>query len=445
MSLTRQTPGEIQKYTPLAIALVLAGFALFSATRPPASNLTVTDLERIQNGEPVEYRRVDPYLPLTLLCLAGVIGCVTWFALVHIQPGPVYTLVEEAEPEPAPETGPEKEPVDHTQRLATDPQVYLGNPAKILANRCRPTLILANPRIGKGITIAHAYRLAQVHKNALVWAIQPKYHWKERWYWEDCDNLLGFMLEEILNDAEACQQKQDEIIAFIHDFRKVRHDGPKLLIVDELMMMEKCWAVWFRKALVPQIAVELSSGETDGRGFWGMTQSGAVEDVRMSGGARSTFDLLTIQNPDSTGHLASLRKSFPWIPEMADKETLFRQSHSPKQAVFFHSAYENWLPLVAFETREPQVPMDDGEAAALSPAPETVPESPSMVGDWIDDHAQRLVNPPNQQQIIAVARALGEQKSPTSIIKEVLGYQGRNYDKGKALFDSIMAIIKENE
>jgi hypothetical protein len=319
----------------------------------------------------------------------------------------------------------------------------VGNPAAILAQRLRPTLISANPRTGKGLTIAHAYRQAQAN-GAAVWVIQPKFHPKEHGYWTDADNVLGFMADQLetKDDIEAMQERMQE---FIFAWRQIPQ-RPKVLIIDELAMLKVTFKAWYESFLKPQLVMELSSGETDDRALWAMTQSSLVGDIGVSGGMRATFDLLTIQTPTSQGHLESLRASDKTIPAIEDP-AIFERSFSPKGAVFYHSALDEWLPMVAYE-----VPKLEPELGQPGYAHRTQPEQ-SPTADHIGSVALPRTpvtefaegqNTPDLALILAVTNALYQGLTRSQIIKDVLGYKGQRYQQGAELYDRIKSIIEEN-
>jgi hypothetical protein len=319
----------------------------------------------------------------------------------------------------------------------------VGNPAAILAQRLRPTLISANPRTGKGLTIAHAYRQAQAN-GAAVWVIQPKFHPKERGYWADADNVLGFMADELATkeDIEAIQERMQE---FIFAWRQIPQ-RPKVLIIDELAMLKVTFKTWYESFLKPQLVMELSSGETDDRALWAMTQSSLVGDIGVSGGMRATFDLLTLQTPTSQGHLESLRASDKTIPPI-DDPAIYERSFSPKQAVFYHSALDEWLPMVAYEVPKPEPELGQQSypgATSLATSGNQDGAGAVALPETEVSSFQSAQNTPDLALIIAVTRALETGLSRSDIIKTVLGYTGKRYAQGGELYDRILSIIQEN-
>lgn len=218
---------------------------------------------------------------------------------------------------------------------------------KLLAERLRPTLITANPRLGKGITLQAAGREAKrQHEGCTVWVLQPKYHPNEHAYWSDCDRICGFMAESLLGPEDK-KPWEERMTAFILEWRQHQRTGKTVLVIDELSMLAKVFPKWFKDVLVPALTVEFSSGETSGRALWACTQSALCGDLGISGGNRSTFDIFTIQSPDSREHYESLLKSFNSIPRYS--EALFDVSESPKQAIGYHSDLNEWHGLPRYD------------------------------------------------------------------------------------------------
>jgi hypothetical protein len=424
---------KLDQNTMLYTAIGSAALGLFCGVQRPASNLTPADLETFANGGQVEYRVTNPYLPLAMLLGAVSVGSGLAWALKGETPTVAIAATPAAPVAPVAPAWDGSVPMPQ----GSQPDSYrVGNPAAILAQRLRPTLIAANPRVGKGLTVAHAYRQAQAN-GAAVWVIQPKYHPKEHWYWEAADNVLGFMADS-LETKEDIEAIQEEMQQFIFAWRQIPQ-RPKVLIIDELAMLKTTFKTWYESFLKPQLVMELSSGETDERALWAMTQSSLVGDIGVSGGMRATFDLLTLQTPTSQGHLESLRASDKTIPAI-DDPAIYERSFSPKQAVFYHSALPEWLPMVAYE-------LPESISAPVTPGVNLV--NPDTEGDSVPlgNSGNDFPDPqkaPDLAQIIAVTQALGKGMSRSKIISDVLGFKGRKYNQGNDLYTRILAIIQEN-
>jgi hypothetical protein len=421
----------------LYTAIGSAALGLFCGVQRPASNLTPADLETFANGGQVDYQKTYPYLPLAMLLGAVSVGSGVAWALKGETPTVAFAAASEAPVAPVWDGT-----VPMAQGTAAD-SYRVGNPAAILAQRLRPTLISANPRVGKGLTIAHAYRQAQAN-GAAVWVIQPKFHPKERGYWSDADNVLGFMADELAtkDDIEAIQEQMGE---FIFAWRQIPQ-RPKVLIIDELAMLKVTFKTWYESFLKPQLVMELSSGETDDRALWAMTQSSLVGDIGVSGGMRATFDLLTLQTPTSQGHLESLRASDKTIPPI-DDPAIYERSFSPKQAVFYHSALDEWLPMVAYEVPKPEPELGQQSypgATSLATSGNQDGAGAVALPETEVSSFQSAQNTPDLALIIAVTRALETGMSRSDIIKTILGYTGKRYAQGGELYDRIISIIQEN-
>jgi hypothetical protein len=275
--------------------------------------------------------------------------------------------------------------------------------AELLASQERPTFIVGPDRVGKGMTIQIAYR-AMKAKGYQVWLIQPKPAPQEKHYWEDCDHVLAFNLSDTTEEEKAPEHQalQEDVRSFIGAYRQAPGDK-KLLILDELFMTSQVWPEFTKKFIKGVIAQETSSGVTYGRLLWTITQNGQLGDIGISGGSRSLFDLVAIERPDSVEHYRALARSYQGLPEI--DPALYALSESPKHTVIYHSALNEWVPMVAY------------------------PEAPAAALDG-----------PTLEQISSVHQALAEGVAESLIVKDILGYRGRNYEEGK----KILARIKES-
>jgi len=270
---------------------------------------------------------------------------------------------------------------------------------EVLASQERPTFIVGPDRVGKGMTVQHAYR-AMKAKGYQVWLIQPKPAPQEKHYWADCDKVLAFNLSDTTSEESKPEHQvlQEDVRAFIAEYRQAAGDK-KLLILDELFMVSQVWPDFTKKFLKGIIAQETSSGVTYGRLLWTITQNGQLGDIGISGGSRALFDLVAIERPDSDQHFTALSRSYGGLPEI--DPALYAMSESPKHTVIFHSALGEWLPMVAYST-------GGNEVAA-----------------------------PTAGQVQAVRQAVSKGLSDTQIIKEILGFRGRNYEQGKLILTQI--------
>lgn len=277
---------------------------------------------------------------------------------------------------------------------------------RILAGKPRPTLITANPRVGKGIVIANAGReFKRNNADSAVWVIQPKPHPDERHYWGFADCYLGANVEEVSPEDGMIpvekrmfgqtqrfrltpEEFEKECERFIFDWRFPAKPHPRVMVIDECIKLSACHPAWYKKVLVEQIKVEMSSGETDKRAFWVVTQSPLCGDVGLSGGNRSPMRLLAMERRHSDGnsdeHLSSLLASYTSINVKPDSST-YRQS--ARGVVWYHSDTAKWLPLPEYpsewEQVSPMLPhprqltisMGHGPVAVAERLPATAPVS----------------------------------------------------------------------
>jgi len=421
----------------LAIAgsLGLASVGVATAS-PTLTNLTPNDLARFSNGEQIQ---VTAYRPHRLLGgsfgLTGL-GVLSWWLWQELTSGDGTAPIEMGHDEAA--TLPRQ--VIQAPAGVPAPEKYLDVSA-IMAQRLRPTLITGNPRIGKGIVVAHGIRHLKRTKDCPVWLLQPKYHAKERAYWESCDRVMGFMLEDYLGGQEDTETLCREMGQFIHDWRK-QAERPTLLVIDELSLIKAILPKWYKDFLIPQLITEMSSGETDERALWGITQSPLADDIGMSGGNRAPFDLLVIENPDSKEHLHSLARSYRGVPLPQD-DLVYRQSLSPKQAIFYHSTYDEWLPMLPYKR------FDAAEVTEASGSQYGSHGSQAVAGGAATavttaSVASQLPSDLDLGMVLAVNRALINGLTQTQIIEDILKFKGRKFEEGKRLFETIKAIIEEH-
>jgi hypothetical protein len=220
--------------------------------------------------------------------------------------------------------------------------------AAMMASKLKPTIITAKPRVGKGIVVSHAWRHAKkLNPDLTVWVIQPKPHQTELGYWEGCDRFWGKMIENYPIDDE---QNAAELESFILEWRG-QANRPTLLIIDELVKLEAQMPRWYKRFIPALMKVESSSGETDRRFLWAITQSPLVSDLGLSGGNRSAFEMLAIERADSLDHAESVRSS------IASIKTIPHSSHfesSPVGVLAFHNAIGTWKAVPRYEVPQPK-------------------------------------------------------------------------------------------
>jgi hypothetical protein len=242
---------------------------------------------------------------------------------------------DQAMPRSEPETQTQKG--IHRQLL----NIECGDVAQVIAHTLKPLFLTARPQTGKGILIAHAIAHAKQIHAAAVWVIQPKPTPKELGYWKQADRFLGLYLENYPVDDPAIAER---LTTFFREWRATSH-RPVILVIDELIKIQMMQPKWYKQFLIPQCLVEGSSGETDQRFLWVITQSPLVSDLGMSGGNRSVFDIMTLQTIESREHRESFRKS------VASLEALPQDEHfqiSPEGILAFHSAIGLWAAVPSY-------------------------------------------------------------------------------------------------
>jgi hypothetical protein len=305
--------------------------------------------------------------------------------------------------------------------------------AAALGFNLKPTIVSARPRTSKGIIVSHAIPHAKQHHGATVWVLQPKPHANELGYWKQADRFLGLNLEDYPKDDPAIAAQMTE---FFTEWRAQRC-RPILLIVDELVKIQALQPKWYRDFLIPQCIVEGSSGETDRRFLYLVTQSPLVTDLGMSGGNRSAFDFLTIQTEATANHLESVRKS---VTSLRSTPAPGDYQRSPVGRLAFHSAANCWfaVPEYPVPTIEPGDRLCPDLEAIARPAPAyavvtTAPELEPIA----------LEPPPLPPEWEAIARLTIAQSFPSSdpIEFALVGYFARRPGQVKSIRDILAAKI----
>lgn len=218
--------------------------------------------------------------------------------------------------------------------------------AKTLGRDLKPLIISAMPRTGKGILISHARRYAKDADPKLeIWVIDPKAHPSESGYWEGVDRLWAKPLDQFsVNDKSIAR----EIENFISDWRR-SPARPKLLIFDELVLTEAQLPKWFKEFVPSLMKTESSSGETDRRYLWAITQSPLVSDMGLSGGNRSAFNFVAMGRPQTLAHLESAKKSgfVRSVPTAEDFKA------SPVEVLAYYSAFQQWVAIPEYLVPSP--------------------------------------------------------------------------------------------
>ena len=381
------------------------------------------------------------------------------------RPPPLHLEVSKAfEPE---ESGDRSHPT--TAAPVADSRVP-QNPAQLLAQRKRSTLITAKPRVGKSLSIANAWPTVQ-QDGTTVWTLQPKYCPREAHYWDGADHLFGLMLENwqtppdsnigidlsALIDGERTEQIDKEALAkaLTNYLLSWRHDPApnKLLIVDELRALKEVLPEWYNSFFAPFMVVEMSSGETAGRIVWVISQSPNCSDIGFSGGDRSMFDLFALETPESSAHYNALRQSFRGLP--AAEKSLYGYSQSPKRAIFYHSALGNWAAMTRLPDGRSDVSMGvhhPGSSRLTKRDAATSHTSAGSAGvsgesaqytraevDLLNRVSESVSCPFNV--LVAALDAIKRGAAKTQVVEQVLEMGGRRFGEGAAIYEQLKSAI----
>jgi hypothetical protein len=260
--------------------------------------------------------------------------------------------------------------------------------AEALAFNLKPTIITSRPRVGKGIVVSHGITAAKRIHGATVWVLQPKPAVSELGYWKQADRFLGLNLEDYPQDDETVA---DQLTNFFMEWRS-QGPRPTLLIVDELVKIQAMQPKWYKQCLIPQLLVEGSSGETDGRFLWAITQSPLVSDLGMSGGNRSTFDFLALEKAETAEHAESVLASMRGMKELPPQEAY---EASPVGTLFYHSQLGRWAAVPRYEV------------------PEIAP------GDKLCPELQALVNPKPAYAVVSSGPSMSPATIPETPLPDI--------------------------
>lgn len=301
--------------------------------------------------------------------------------------------------------------------------------AAFMAKKPKPTLISAVPRVGKGVVLAQAWRQFKAENpNGTVWVIQPKPHPDETGYWEGCDRFWGYMIEEY--DAGDRAELAESLTQFVQDWRR-QAQRPSILIFDEAIKLEACLPKWYKQVLIPTVKVESSSGETDRRYLWLVTQSPLVSDLGLTGGNRSGLRLLALETPESSEHLRSIQKSFGSVPDAAG--SVYDASTSPTNAIFYHSDIGDWYPMPKY----PVYQSSQGQTKAVSSAPSS--EATELLADLKDSPPLNLPESPSGPVYSTLKRLkrLGVAQKDVYPLFGITKGGNEGYEAFKGLWDGI--------
>jgi hypothetical protein len=327
------------------------------------------------------------------------------------------------------------------QGIQVHPQlqnIQLGDISLSLAHKIKPTIVSARPRVGKGIIVSHAIAHAKQIHGVTAWVLQPKPATGELGYWKHADRFLGINLEDHPRDCPIVAAQMTE---FFMAWR-AQPSRPTMLVIDELVKIQAMQPKWYKDFLIPQCIVEGSSGETDRRYLYLVTQSPLVGDLGMSGGNRSSFDFMAIETAETTDHAESIKQSVPSlkaIPTAADFQI------SPIGSLIYHTALGRWaaVPRYDIPTIAPtDILCPELEAIARpKPAYAVVSSGPNYAPVEIESEL------PGWMQVAAVAAVTSAfyQQSGDPIEFAIMNYFRNRPDQPKAVRDILASRIKALE
>lgn len=225
--------------------------------------------------------------------------------------------------------------------------------AEAMAHRIKSTVIVAPPRVGKGILVANAgRRLQELRKDVEIWLIDPKDETTEAHYWSfiDSDKRLHFDLRGFAPDKARIEGLLEEFLQ--------RWDAStaaaKLLIVDEFVSLNANLGSDIMRSLKNHLISISSSGAVDangqrGRFAWIVTQSPNVADIGFgSRNNRDSFAQVLLFSKNSTAILRNAANTH-FCPELPDAQR--HRLLAPTGRACYYSQGDRWEALPEYCTQ----------------------------------------------------------------------------------------------
>lgn len=243
----------------------------------------------------------------------------------------------------------------------TDTVPVIAQPALILifsvsqsfAVTLRSMFVLGCPGVGKGMIVSHAWReVKRLFPNLIIYVIDPKNSDREKGYWEGVDYHDGLSVDSL---AISRQNKAKWLRDRLVEFDSL--PSPKLLIVDELVALSKNLGNYpdSRESytMLTDYSVSIvSSGQSEGRFVWLITQSPNLNTLKIDGGDATIFPgiLLYRDGIDNEAWLKSTARCTLGSSITIDPETISRvASASPRNAIAFDTRIGNWQAVPSLE------------------------------------------------------------------------------------------------
>lgn len=263
----------------------------------------------------------------------------------------IFELPDESEPQPEPMIS----ATATVRSAAAVPSIATStfDLAEAMAYRIKSTVIVAPPRVGKGILVANAgRRLQELRKDIEIWLIDPKDESTEAHYWSfiDQDKRLHFDLRGFSPDKSRIEGLLEEFLQ--------RWDAStaaaKLLIVDEFVSLNANLGADIMRSLKNHLISISSSGAVDangqrGRFAWIITQSPNVADIGFgSRNNRDSFAQVLLFSKNSISILRNAANTH-FCPELPDAQR--HRLLAPTGRACYYSQGDRWEALPEYCTQ----------------------------------------------------------------------------------------------
>lgn len=217
----------------------------------------------------------------------------------------------------------------------------------------RSMFVLGCPGVGKGLIISIAWReVKKLFPDLIVYVIDPKNSEREKGYWEGVDYHNGLSVDSLLiSRPDKATWLRDRLVEFDS------LPSPKLLIVDELVALSKNLGSYpdskeAYTTLTDYAVSIVSSGQSEGRFVWLITQSPNLSTLKIDGGDATIFPgvLLYRDGIDNEAWLKSTARCTLGSAVTIDPDEIFRAaSNSPRRAIAFDTRQKKWQSVPALE------------------------------------------------------------------------------------------------
>ena len=228
--------------------------------------------------------------------------------------------------------------------VSLPPQIDI---AEEMGKALKSTLIVASPRVGKGVLVSMAIsHVRQFNPDTEIWLLDPKAQPEELGYWEviPADRKCHHDIRDFDPDTEEAVARFSSLLSRFNQSRA----ASKLLIIDEFVTLNQKLPAKFMSQLKDFLVGICSSGELApdrslGRFAWCLSQSPYVTDFGFkTKAALSTFQRVFLLNKSSKNfYLIAAGASFV-PPGLEQKTTRMLEQN---ERICYYSRLDSWQPI----------------------------------------------------------------------------------------------------